>query len=66
MIELKSCTCGGSVEIRAVGDYKNHFICFCSKCGKTPISYSEASLTPQEAIKEWNKRMSDRNEGRFI
>lgn len=60
-IKLKPCPfCGGKAEIRRVGDYKNYFVCLCSKCGKTPISYSEASLTLQEVIKKWNKRVQDK------
>ena len=53
---IKPCFCGGQAVIRTVGDYKQYFVCFCSKCNKSPMRFDEAQMTKQSAIKTWNRR----------
>lgn len=50
--------CGGTAEIRMVGDDKKYFTCVCSRCGKTPVHFDEAQPTSLWAIKIWNRRCS--------
>ena len=61
-MKIKQCTCGGSPEIRRVGDQKEYYICFCSKCCKTPVHFSEARCTPHKAIKVWNRRIDNKTD----
>ena len=57
---IKNCPyCGRKPEIQMVGDDKNLFVCFCSKCRKTLVLNDEACSTPTQAIKIWNKRCSE-------
>lgn len=51
------CSCGGQPEIKSVGDNKQYFALFCSKCGKTPAHLDEARATRLRAIKIWNRRI---------
>ena len=59
MMTIKPCSCGGQTEIRTVGDYKQYFVCFCSKCGKSSMRFDEAQITKQGAIKIWNRRVNN-------
>lgn len=56
MNKLKSCSCGGEAEYKRVGDMKQYWAIFCSKCGKTPVPLDVARCTKFGARKEWNKR----------
>ena len=58
-ITIKPCSCGSQPEIRTVGDYKQYFICFCSKCDKSLMRFDEAQITIQNAIKIWNRRINN-------
>lgn len=59
MAKLVSCSCGGQPEIKLVGSNKQYLICFCSKCGKTPVRLDEARATRFGAIKIWNRRVNN-------
>ena len=56
---IKPCSCGSQAEIRTVGDYKQYFVCFCSKCGKFPMRFDEAQITIHSVIKIWNRRINN-------
>ena len=58
---IKPCSCGSKPEIRTVGDYKQYFVCFCPKCGKSPMRFDEAQTTKQSAIKICNRRTDNGN-----
>lgn len=56
MNELKPCPfCGCRAEFRMVGDHKEFYMCFCSKCNRTPVYFDEACLTEKGARKVWNR-----------
>lgn len=59
MVKLTLCSCGGQPGIKSVGDNKQYFVCFCSKCGKTPVRLDEARATRLRAIKIWNRRVNN-------
>lgn len=57
MNQMPNCKyCGGEPVARLVGDWKNHIVYFCSKCGKTPVHYDEARVGEYGARKIWIKR----------
>lgn len=48
--------CGGIGDFRLVGDRKQYYVVFCSKCGNTPVLLDCANLYKFTAAREWNKR----------
>lgn len=55
-IELKySKCCNSKATLKRVGDNKEYFVFFCSKCGKTFVSNDCARCFIRSAKKEWNK-----------
>lgn len=51
--------CGSEPVVRLVGDYKNYYVYFCSKCGKTPVRSNEARVTEFGARQIWNRRTEE-------
>lgn len=51
--------CGGEPKVRYVGDWKQYFVYFCSKCGKTPVHFDEARRSESAARNIWNKRTEE-------
>ena len=48
--------CGADPHVRLVGDWKNLYVYFCSKCGKPHAYNGEARSTILGAKNIWNKR----------
>ena len=63
LVQIKYCPkCGGSkyeevVDVVPVGDYKDHYIVRCSRCGYTAAHMNEAMPTVEKAIRLWNERI---------
>lgn len=56
MSELKLCPfCEGKAELKMVGDNKEFYMYFCSKCNRTPVYFNEARLLEKKAKEVWNR-----------
>lgn len=53
----RSCPfCGGVPKIARCGDQRDLWYVRCSQCYETPIDWGEAKITPEHAVRIYNKR----------
>lgn len=48
--------CGGKPKLSRCGDQRDLWYVRCSQCCETPIDWCEAKVTPDRAVKIYNKR----------
>lgn len=48
--------CGGKPKIARCGDQRNLWYVHCTECYETPVSWEDARVSPEQAVKIYNKR----------
>jgi hypothetical protein len=48
--------CGGIPKVSRCGDHRDFWYVRCTECFETPIDWGDAKVSPDQAVKIYNKR----------